>query len=148
MLVKSVWGVADKPCPPPIAAALGWGGGLRRLGGMGRWRLPARRRENLRALSPGAAIPSPAVALPPIPLSWGAPSTWAASFVKCRAAERPGGQPSGPPQIPKSWLSWTGFRERVEKDRRYGVGEGPGQLEWVVEPLTKWPLTRLGKIPA
>lgn len=28
------------------------------------------------------------------------------------------------------------------------MGEGPGQLEWVLEPLTKWPLTRLGKIPA
>lgn len=27
------------------------------------------------------------------------------------------------------------------------MGEGPGQLEWVVEPLTAWPLTRLGKGP-
>lgn len=22
------------------------------------------------------------------------------------------------------------------------MGEGPGLLEWVLEPLTKWPLTR------
>lgn len=113
VLVQSVRGVAEKPCPPPIAAALGWvgvcGAAVGRAGGGS----PRAAEKNLCALSLGSAIPSPAVALPPIPLSWGAPSTWAASFVKCRAAERPGGQPSGPPKIPKSRLSWTGFREQA-----------------------------------
>lgn len=54
---------------------------------LGRWRIPVRKGENLRALSLGSAIPSLPVALPPIPLSWRAPGTWASSLVKCRAAE-------------------------------------------------------------
>lgn len=77
-------------CVGGCGASVGWaGGGSQRAA-----------EKNLCALSLGSAIRSPAVALPPIPLSWGAPSTWAASFVKCRAAKRPGGQPRRPPQIP------------------------------------------------
>lgn len=40
------------------------------------------------------------------------------------------------------------FQRAGELRRRYGVGEGLDQLEWVVELLTKWPLTRLGKVLA
>lgn len=56
-------------------------------------------------------------------LSWGVPGSWATSPVKCRTAERPGGQLSGPPKISKSLLtSWTGFRK--PELRRYGWGRG------------------------
>jgi hypothetical protein len=98
---------------------------------MVRWQVatPSVQRRNLWALAPRSTIPNPEVALTLSPLSWLALGTGAASLVKCTAAERPGGQPTGPPKLRKSRRvgrvseSW-----RVE-DRRYGVGEGPGRLE-------------------
>lgn len=133
--MKPVLGVAHKPCSLSRAARGVWG--VRRLGGIGRWRLPAHRGE--KSLLSGASIKDTQTRGGSAPCSsllgcWG---TWAASLVKCRAAERPGSRPSGPPKRPKCRrVGRVSESCRVEKDRRYGVGEGPGRLEWVLETLS------------